>query len=401
MKTTPYIKTVSFFLFLLVLTSCSDTNKNTTSCGPETGRGHILSVFSYGTIPADHLQQQLNDWEIDIGMVPVNDVQVYKIVYETMDWTGAPRQASGALYIPDAETKRGFPLLSSQHGTETKRDHVASVTPLIGFDALFSASTGYVACSPDYLGMGVSTDVFHPYIHASVADAVVDFIRAAKSFCCLNDIKLNEQLFLAGYSEGGYATMATHKTLEEQFPDEFTVTASAPMAGPYDVLGTAEEQLSKTTFPYPSYFGYVSMAYNTIYGWGRLNEIFRTPYAERLPDLFDGNHSSSEINATLTTEIDSLFQPQFLSDFKGSGETEVKAAFQENSLLDWTPKAPIHLYHGDADEAVPYANAVKAEQELKARGAEIELITIPGASHSGGVLPSITGAKQWFDTLKK
>ncbi|MFQ6612410.1 MAG: alpha/beta hydrolase family protein [Fidelibacterota bacterium] len=389
-----------FLLLALFIISCEKTGDNQ-SCGPDSGRGHIISTFSLGTITIDYLQQQLKDWDFNIGIEPENDVQVYKIVYETVDWNDNPRQASGALYIPNIESKKGFPLLSSQHGTETKQENVASVIPILGFDALFSASTGYVACAPDYLGMGVSTDVFHPYIHSSIADAVVDFIRATRSFCCSNNISLNGQLFLAGYSEGGYATMATHKAMEEQFPDEFDVTASAPMAGPYDVLGTAIEHLNKTTYLYPSYFGYVSMAYSAIYGWDRLDEIFQSPYAEIMPDLFDGSHSGSQINSALTTEIDSLFQPQFLTAFKGSGETEIKSAFQENNLLSWNPKAPIRLYHGDADEAVPYSNSVEAEKELKARGADIELITIPGASHGGGVLPAITSAKQWFDSLKQ
>ena len=42
-----------------------------------------------------------------------------------------------------------------------------------------------------------------------------------------------DELFLLGYSEGGYATMALHRELQQFHSDEFTVTASAPMAGPW------------------------------------------------------------------------------------------------------------------------------------------------------------------------
>lgn len=354
-----------------------------------------------GTITAIYLQDRLIEWNIDIGMIPENDVKVFSIIYETVDWNNQIREASGALYIPDIESTKGFPLLSSHHGTETKRDRVASVTPLYGFEALFAASTGYVTGSPDYLGLGVSADVLHPYIHASVAHGVIDFVRAIRNYCCENDVVLNGQLFLSGYSEGGYVTMATHKAMEEQFPEEFVITASAPMSGPYDVLGTALELFAETTFPYPSYFGYVVTAYSSIYGWDRMNEFFQSPYAENMQDLFDGTHTLGEINNALTTIVKDLFQPKFIADFIGQEEQEIKTVFIENSLFDWTPLAPIRLFHGDADDAVPYSNALTAFQGLSANGANIKLITIVDADHGGAVLPSIAGAKKWFDTFKK
>ena len=41
-------------------------------------------------------------------------------------------------------------------------------------------------------------------------------IYASKQFCDqLETVQYNEQLFIAGYSEGGYATMTTVKEIEE------------------------------------------------------------------------------------------------------------------------------------------------------------------------------------------
>ena len=97
------------------------------------------------------------------------------------------------------------------------------------------ASIGYIGSSPDLLGLGVSDDVVHPYVHKFVAEAVVDKIRAVKNFLCDKGINENGQLFIAGYSEGGYVAMATHQLIEQKYADEFQVTASAPMAGPYDM----------------------------------------------------------------------------------------------------------------------------------------------------------------------
>ena len=48
-------------------------------------------------------------------------------------------------------------------------------------------------------------------------------------------VKTNEQLFLTGYSQGGHACMATQKKLEEEYTNQFTITASSPMSGAYDI----------------------------------------------------------------------------------------------------------------------------------------------------------------------
>ena len=87
-------------LSIILLIGCEGTI--TEDCATtEIGRGHVISVLPLGTISASYLTDFLKDNNIDIGVVPVLDVKVYSIVYETVDWNGNPRQASGAIYIPD------------------------------------------------------------------------------------------------------------------------------------------------------------------------------------------------------------------------------------------------------------------------------------------------------------
>ena len=105
-----------------------------------------------GTISKSYMSDFLIENNIDIGVVPENDVKVFSVVYETIDWDGIVRQASGAIYIPDIEENLSFPIYSGQHGTESKRTNVASIIPLRGFDSMFMASVGYIGSSPDLLG---------------------------------------------------------------------------------------------------------------------------------------------------------------------------------------------------------------------------------------------------------
>lgn len=331
------------------------------------------------------------------------NVEALRIVYQTIDARGEVVQASGALMVPIGADS--LPMMSVQHGTETFRESVASVNPTNmaeGYLGLVAASMGYLITLPDYLGFGVS-EVLHPYVHAKTnAITVIDLLRAVKSYSNEKSIITNGQLFLAGYSEGGYVTLATHKEIEQKYTTEFQITAVAPMAGPYDILSTSISLMSQTEYRWPYYFAFFITAYDEIYGWNRLNEIFNSPYNERMHQLFDGTKSSSEINNSLSTKISQLMNQDFLTKFLNGEEPEITAALQENNLLNWAPEAPIRFFHGDSDGAVPYQNALTAVDSLQAMGgASVELVTIIGGTHDSASMPSILGMLSWFGEFLK
>jgi predicted esterase len=326
------------------------------------------------------------------------DVDVYKIVYRTLDPKGNITIASGVAIIPKG--RDNLPLISVQHGTQTNRNVVASVNPLYSIDGLVGASLGYYALVPDYLGLGVST-ILHPYHHAkSSADCVIDLIRAGREFARKSGIKLNGQVFLAGYSEGGFVTLAAHKEIEKNYSNEIKIAASAPMAGAYDLNLTAKTILQKQTYNQPSYLSFFVVAYNEIYGWNKLNDAFNSPYVEKMLSLFDGTKTTTEINAQLTNNISQLFKQNFLNTYLNGSEVDLTTAFTNNSLLNWIPSAPLRFYHGSADEYVPYENSTKARDYFKSVGATVELITIPGGTHTSSALPSIIDAVAWFETIR-
>lgn len=223
-------------------------------------------------------------------------VQYVTIVYQTIDPYGNSSMASGGLFIPVATSS--LPILSLQHGTEVKRENVASTSPLSSVEAttgLLTGSMGYVTAVPDYIGFGVST-AKHPYIHAgSLSTEVIDFLRAVKTYCEQNNISLNDQLFLTGYSEGGYVSLATQKEIEQNYSGEFQITAVAPLAGPYDLAGTLLDGFQKKSYPEPAYIAFLFSAYNEIYGWNRLDDIFTAPYASQVNELFNGSNTWVEV----------------------------------------------------------------------------------------------------------
>ncbi|MBA4407782.1 hypothetical protein C0389_10940 [bacterium] len=387
-----------FFISVVFAVSCR--NEDSPVEPGSQNRGDIVSTSFLARYTTQDLKILLlfvaGNQQINVTLK--HDVDAYKIVYRTLDPKGNVTIASGALFIPKG--KDNPPLVSLQHGTQTNRNVVASVSPLNSIDGLTAAALGYYTLIPDYLGLGEST-ILHPYHHAkSSADCVIDLIRAGRKFARRSSIKLNGQVFLAGYSEGGYVTLAAHKEIEKYYSSEIKIAACAPMAGAYDLNLTAKTILQKQTYNQPSYLSFFVVAYNEIYGWNKLSEAFNSPYSEKMLSLFDGTKSTSEINAQLTTNIVQLFKQNFLNVYLNGTEFDLTAAFTNNSLLNWTPSAPLRFYHGSADEYVPYENSTNARDYFKSVGASVELITIPGGTHTSAVLPSIIDAIDWFETIR-
>jgi pimeloyl-ACP methyl ester carboxylesterase len=398
-----YVKIFSV-LIAMVLFAISGCEDNPTEPEPETpSRGAIISSNTIIVMTPSAVEAILTTWIDPLPVDPTYTVNAVKIVYWTVDNGGQLVEASGALYVPVGAGDS--PILSLHHGTVTARDEVASDWPtssLEGIVGLYTTSAiGYLTCIPDYLGYGEST-VLHPYVHAGLSSsAVIDFLRASRTYLNESNITSGPYLFLGGYSEGGYVTLATQRDMELNYSDEFDITAVAPMAGPYDLATTVETVIQYTTYEYPTYMAFLFLSYDTIYGWNRLSDVINDPYAGMLPGLFDGTHSLSEINGQLPTDVSQLINQDFVSDYLAGNEPEIEAAFEENTLLDWAPVAPIRFYHGDADVTVPYQNSVTARDSLTANGgANIELVTVPGGTHVTTAPLVILDAIDWFEGFR-
>ena len=139
----------------------------------------------------------------------------------------------------DAVCRGARPILLYAHGTTT--DRAFDMTNLQGdpngealiMAALF-ASQGYIVVAPDYAGYGGSTLPYHPYLVADQQSKdMIDASTAARSALpavAAPGTTDDGRLFITGYSQGGYVAMATQRAMQVA---GMTVTASAPMSGPY------------------------------------------------------------------------------------------------------------------------------------------------------------------------
>ncbi len=370
---------------------------------PAAERGRLLSAVWLQTLPTNVIASLLALAQTTIQ--PQFDVQVFKLDYETLDPLGGRTRASGVIAVP-VNPGRALPLASYQHGTLVLDSEVPS-TLLFGerVIGIAFATTGYATVLADYLGLGDSPGL-QPYHHArSEATACVDLLRAARTWCASTNVALNGQLFLAGYSHGGHVTMALHRELEAFHTNEFAITASAPMAGAYDLSGTTlNDALSGRPMPNPYYFALLLAAYQDVYHFtNSLADVLAPPYDTKLPPLLTGTNSSTEINDAMTNVITQVLKPEVVAAIEADPNHPLRVALRDNDLYRWTPQAPMHLYHCGADADVLFANSQVAYDSFRSRGAtQVELIEpLTNGNHGDCVLPSLEGAKAWFDSLRR
>ena len=309
-------------------------------------------------------------------------VALYKIVYKTVTPDGRLINASGALAYPLKLSGTASPMLSFQHATLFLDSQAPSNGANTNEALLVLAGIGYITLMPDYIGYAESGNEVHTFVQAQgLAAAVIDMLRASRGFLAANNIATNGQLFLTGYSEGGYATLAAQKEMEQNLASEFQITASMPAAGPYDLSSTLQYMVGQPINDDPQLLGFVFKAYDHWYRWNRLNDIFQSPYNGVIASRYDGQYSSGAIKAALTTTMADLFTDSFRSAFLTTGETVVKSDLAANDIYHWAPRTPTRLFHGQDDRIVPYANATTALAAMQLAGAgDVALIDCTTAS---------------------
>jgi hypothetical protein len=302
--------------------------------------------------------------------------KAYKIPYTTTDEEGNRVTVSGLMVIPtgvpEAVNQLGLSMVSDSHGTIFANAEAPTViaennNAPDGSSIILTSLFAFVTLQADYVGFGDSIDHYHPFIlKKSLANATADFIVAAKEFAANNAINLNGQLFLTGYSEGGYAAMAALEKIEQE--GQLEVTMTAPMAGPYAVEAMAMGVLSQPTIPVPSFMANIAYAYTNAYD-ADIASVVNEPYASKLEDLFDGSKTRSEIDAeltTVTTGPEGLFNPAFVADFFADPESCCRTSLRDNDVHTWVPETAVRLVHCLGDDVIPYAISELAEGTIQA-----------------------------------
>ncbi len=383
----------AIYLFLFVLLSLTNNAQQ------------IVSSEFLESQTAGQLQQQfLQNFN--------NGVDMYRVLYKTTDIHGVPDTASGLLIVPD-EPEFNYPLLCYQHGTINSRWDVPSQLAG-GYElAMAISGQGFAVIAPDFLGLGEARGL-HPYVHAETeARAAVDMLFAAREFAVENDfLTLNDQLFITGYSQGGHAAFAAHKMIEEEYANDFTVTASSPMSGPYSISEKMRDfTLSDEQYNFVAYIAWTTLSYNLAYGnlFNDLNDFFKTPYVPFIEQFANEEITLNQLNTTLIQTLIAengpgqvkpklMLQDNILEALLNDPTHPASVALAENDLVDWVPVAPTRLMGCTADDQVTFLNATFTSEIMNNNGAT-DLVAVDvnsTADHGTCVIPATLATILFF-----
>ena len=365
-------------------------------------------IISYELVKSwtiSEVDQMYNTNSLPSNVGNINfEVDGYKILYFTPNHNGDLVLCSGAIYLPKGTTCPS-PVLSWQHGTSANDtwvpSNIYSDNNVIG---VVAASHGYIVMMSDFIGLGDGVG-FHNYVHADTeASSTIDLILLGKEFAYDKGVMPSAQLFLMGYSQGGHATMAAVREIEQNYNTQLQVTASVPMAGPYSMSGAMRDLMeSGMPYPNPGYLPYVLFSYQNIYNlFDDITEVLLAPYNQYLFGMYSGSFSMYEINQTLPENPIEIFQDEYYQDFLTDPNHPFNLALIDNDVYNFIPESPMKLLHCNGDDNIPYENSEIAYNFFVEGGANDVYLEDGGDfGHVACAQLAIIGSKLWIDSMSE
>ena len=368
----------------------------------QTRAGELVSYKLVQSLSADELKVFFKKQHIPKIIFPVNQgINIYDVLYTTTYADGSVIKASGLAYVPMMKGKE-LALMTYNHGTEMCRDRTCFEPGETSIDLAF-ATDGYIVLTPDYIGLGEGerTQLF---LNANAeAHATIDMILAVKTLLAKLDVRTNGQLFVTGYSQGGHASMATAKMLQEKYSATLPVTASAPMSGPYDVATTVYNQRN-SHFAYPGFLMLLLQSYYTSIGkQDDLKKVLVPPYDSIMPPLLNGEYSLDDISAYLPQPPYDAIKPAFYNAFVNDSTSPLRMYLKNNCDFDWKPDMPMQLCYCKGDEIVDYHNSITAYNTMKKNGSETVQLWRAGKKfgHENCAEFAVVYTKMFFDGFRE
>lgn len=335
------------------------------------------------------------------------DIKVYKVVYKTT-FKGAVINASGIISVP--ETSEQVPVLSFHKGTNTLHSQAPTVDltdPVYNFIENM-AGIGFIVLIPDYIGYGESSGYLHPYHHRASNDAaIIDLIKATEEFLLSGQVQAKEdnRVFLMGYSQGGWATMSVLNTIETSGVLSKQIVAASCGAGAYNLYDFAKYIIDTEEYHTPLYMPFYIESYlNNGFMEGPNNIYFKEPYASRIPLLFNGQTTGSEINSQLTRDMTLLFTDNLRTNLETSPDFQsFRNSLTENSIDAWQIGASLLLVHGTIDTDVPVFETENIYNSFIQAGVssdKIRKILLEGKAHDSAIIPFGVETFVYFNAIK-
>jgi hypothetical protein len=367
-----------------------------------------------------------------VAGAPKCGVTFHYMEYNTVGGASEVTNATGGIMVPggtDAACTGPRPVLLYSHGTAVEKN-INMASPAYGEAALVAAmyaAQGFIVVTSNYAGYDASRLPYHPYLNAEQqSNDMIDALRAARTAFAKVGAADSGKLFLSGYSQGGFVSMATHRAMQNNYATEFKVTASGNMSGPYSLSKTFAQGAAGglglgATYFAPLIYTSWQKAYGNIYSTP--SDLYEAAYATGIETLLP----TATLNFTtlITTgklplktwadrplvtgnaSLDALFAsgigtPNLLKTsyrnalLANPATHPVTLAAAKNDLLSWTPARPVAMCLGAQDPTVFGTNTSDAATYFAGKGAS-SLVKVFDLENAATVGPQLAGA---FAALK-
>ncbi|OZI18643.1 alpha/beta hydrolase [Bordetella genomosp. 9] len=332
-----------------------------------------------------------------------NAVLLYRVSYPSVipEKGNLPTMASGLIAVPDIPAA-SLPMVSYQHGTVYGKQQVPSYpeqSPETQLMIAQFAGQGYAVIGADYFGLGDSPEPEGYMVKASHQQATYDMLVASRAV--LADLKRDSgKLYLAGWSQGGFVTMALLERLEHAgIPVSAAATASAPLDVFVALNGFLDfprkndaDWVSSlfilSSFSFENYYGVPGLARSVINP--EYYEVSRKAYAR---EPFDPADIPADLHKLIRKEY---FDPRFFADSAYGRLVATTQAYR------WVIRTPVRNYYGDTDEAISTGLGQLAATYQHAMGSgntRVEAVSTGATTHRGTFARAVPRWKTWFDSL--
>jgi hypothetical protein len=296
-----------------MLSACgSDSGTSTPAASTAHGTLALSPPFRIASADAATFQAQISASSTGAQLLqltgnPTCGVDFYYIKFWTRGALNETTESSGALMVPTGAAPACSgprPILLYAHGTDvTKTTNIANITDPSNTEgaliAAMFAAQGYIVVAPNYAGYDISTLGYHPFLNASQQSGeMIDALTAARAALPSTfaaSTTDSGKLFISGYSEGGYVAMATERAMETA---GMTVTAAAPMSGPYalealfDTVVFGSVDIDSTLFT-PLVTSSYQHAYSNIYTTP--SDFYSATYANGIDTLLPSTLTATQL----------------------------------------------------------------------------------------------------------
>ena len=377
----------------------------------DVGHSARITVEEIGAYPVARLNAVLTTELAEFSDFPIsfppakNGVTLHRVTYPSVipEKNNRPTIATGLIAVPDHATG-ALPVLSYQHGSVFGKTEVPSFPETSMETRLMIANfagQGYMVIGADYFGRGLSPELNSYIVKASTQQACLDMLFATQAVSADLGVELG-QLFVSGWSQGGWSALAFLNKLESA---GIPVTAAAIASGPPDMYAIinrwvhAPSAIDATYIP--PLIALMLYAYEAYYGLpGFANTAIKPEYQQATRDLYLNKRTIEQVAPLLPTRLPDLLQDEFKASIS-LGEDRYSRILQENHAYRWRSVTPTRVYYGGIDEVTPaYLAQLPVGYQQIMGGAEVTAVDAgPKADHRGTFLVGIQDQKQWFEQL--